>query len=46
MFERVVLCEYAAADLTTANADVFYELGVRHAVPKAMLPLLSPHAEY
>src|SRR5262245_47262334 len=32
MFERLVLCEYALADLTTANANVFYELGVRHAV--------------
>ena len=31
MFERLVLCEYAVADLTTANANVFYELGVRHA---------------
>ncbi|HSF49943.1 MAG TPA: hypothetical protein VLA74_04205, partial [Nitrososphaeraceae archaeon] len=32
MFERLILCEYAIADLTTANANVFYELGVRHAV--------------
>jgi hypothetical protein len=32
MFERLVLCEYAVGDLTTANANVFYELGVRHAV--------------
>lgn len=32
MFERLVLCEYAVADLTFANANVFYELGVRHAV--------------
>jgi hypothetical protein len=32
MFERLVICEYAVADLTTANANVFYELGVRHAV--------------
>lgn len=31
MFERLVMCEYAVADLTTANANVFYELGVRHA---------------
>ena len=31
MFERLVLCDYAIADLTTANANVFYELGVRHA---------------
>ncbi len=32
MFERLILCEYAVADMTTANANVFYELGVRHAV--------------
>ena len=31
MFERLLLCEYAVADLTTSNANVFYELGVRHA---------------
>jgi hypothetical protein len=31
MFERLLLCEYAVADLTAANANVFYELGVRHA---------------
>jgi MAP3K TRAFs-binding domain len=32
MFERLILCEYAVADLTSANANVFYELGVRHAL--------------
>jgi hypothetical protein len=32
MFERLILCQYAVADLTTANANVFYELGVRHAL--------------
>jgi tetratricopeptide (TPR) repeat protein len=32
MFERLVLCEFVVADLTNANANVFYELGVRHAV--------------
>jgi tetratricopeptide (TPR) repeat protein len=31
MYERLLLCEFAIADLTTANANVFYELGVRHA---------------
>ncbi|HEX9940347.1 MAG TPA: TRAFs-binding domain-containing protein [Longimicrobium sp.] len=31
MFERLVLCGFAVADLTTANPNVFYELGVRHA---------------
>jgi hypothetical protein len=32
MYERLILSEYAVADLTTANANVFYELGIRHAV--------------
>ena len=31
MFERLLLCPFAVADLTTANANVYYELGVRHA---------------
>jgi hypothetical protein len=32
MYERLILADYAVADLTTANANVFYELGIRHAV--------------
>ena len=40
MFERLILCDYAVADLTTANANVFYELGVRHAVKPATTVLL------
>lgn len=40
MFERLVLCEYAVADLTTANANVFYELGVRHGVKPASTVLM------
>lgn len=40
MFERLILCDYAIADLTTANANVFYELGVRHAVKPATTVLL------
>jgi hypothetical protein len=40
MFERLILCEYAVTDLTTANANVFYELGVRHAVKPATTMLL------
>jgi hypothetical protein len=40
MFERLVLCAYAVADLTTANANVFYELGVRHAARPASTVLL------
>ncbi len=40
MFERLILCEYAVVDLTTANANVFYELGLRHAVRPASTILL------
>jgi hypothetical protein len=32
MFERLVVCEFAIADLSTGNPNVFYELGVRHGV--------------
>ncbi|RFM32547.1 TRAFs-binding domain-containing protein [Chitinophaga silvisoli] len=32
MYERLILCDYAVADLTTSNANVLYELGIRHAV--------------
>jgi hypothetical protein len=32
MFERLILCDYAVADLSTANANVFYELGIRHGI--------------
>jgi tetratricopeptide (TPR) repeat protein len=31
MFERLLLCDYAVADLSMANANVYYELGIRHA---------------
>ncbi len=42
MFERLMLCDYAVADLTTANANVFYELGIRHAVRRATtLPIFA-----
>ncbi|GAA4352565.1 hypothetical protein GCM10023165_41980 [Variovorax defluvii] len=45
MFERLVLCEYAVADLTTANANVFYELGVRHGVkPRSTLCIFAENA--
>ncbi len=44
MFERLLLCEYAIADLTTANANVFYELGVRHtARPRTTQPIFAKH---
>ncbi len=46
MFERLLLCDYAVADLTTANANVFYELGVRHAVrPATTLAVFASHQQ-
>jgi len=42
MFERLLLCDYVLADLTTANANVFYELGVRHtACPATTLTIFA-----
>jgi hypothetical protein len=40
MFERLVLCEFAVADLTLANPNVFYEVGVRHAARPATTVLI------
>ena len=46
MYERLILCDYAIADLTTANANVFYELGIRHAVkPYTTITIYSSHTE-
>lgn len=42
MFERLMICDYAVADLTTANANVFYELGIRHGVrPHSTVPIFA-----
>jgi tetratricopeptide (TPR) repeat protein len=32
IFERLILCDYALADLTMGNPNVLYELGVRHGI--------------
>src|SRR5712691_7631567 len=44
MFERLLLCDYAIADLTTGNPNVYYELGVRHATrPATTLAIFADH---
>jgi hypothetical protein len=44
MFERLLLADFAVADLTTANANVFYELGIRHtARPATTLTIFASH---
>ncbi|GIG22716.1 hypothetical protein Cch01nite_34400 [Cellulomonas chitinilytica] len=40
MFEQLVLCEFAVADLSTGNPNVYYELGVRHGLrPYSTVPV-------
>jgi MAP3K TRAFs-binding domain len=42
MFERLLVCDYAVADLTTSNPNVMYELGIRHAArPRTTLTVFA-----
>jgi len=42
MYERLLLCDFAVADLTTGNANVLYELGIRHAArPRTTLTVYA-----
>jgi hypothetical protein len=42
MFGRLLLCEFVIADMTTANPNVFYELGIRHAAkPYTTIPIFA-----
>ena len=46
MFARLLLAEFVVADLTTANPNVFYELGVRHAArPYTTIPIFGTVSE-
>ena len=46
MFERLILCRYALADLSVVNANVYYELGIRHAIrPHTTLSIFSAGVE-
>ncbi len=42
MYEKIVLCEYCIADLTNANPNAYYELGMRYAVkPFTTIPIIA-----
>ncbi len=42
MYERLMLCEYAISDVTGANPNVYYELGIRHALrPRSTVILFA-----
>jgi tetratricopeptide (TPR) repeat protein len=42
MFARLLLSEFVVADLTLANPNVFYELGIRHAAkPFTTVPIFA-----
>jgi len=42
MYEKIVLCEFCVADLTNANPNAYYELGMRYAVkPYSTIPIIA-----
>lgn len=46
MFERLLLSDFAVADLTIPNPNVLYELGVRHASRhNSTLPIFADHVK-
>ncbi len=46
MFARLLMSEFVVADLTTANPNVFYELGIRHAAkPMTTIPIYATLGE-
>jgi hypothetical protein len=46
MFEDLLLCDFVVADLTIPNANVYYELGIRHAARhNTTLPIAADHSK-
>ncbi len=42
MYEKILLCEYSVVDLTNANPNVYFELGMRYAVkPFTTIPIIA-----
>ena len=42
MYEKIILCEFCVADLTNANPNAYYELGMRYAVkPFSTIPIIA-----
>jgi hypothetical protein len=47
MFERLLICDFAVADLTTSNPNVMYELGIRHAArPRTTLTIYAASTRF
>lgn len=44
-FEKLILCDFAVADLTTHNPNVFYEYGARHALRPRTTIAVTAHPE-
>lgn len=47
IYERILLCDYAIVDMTTVNANVFYEYGLRHAARRRhTLPIIASGCKF
>ena len=42
MYEKILLCDFCVADITNANPNAYYELGMRYAVkPHSTIPIIA-----